>query len=132
MKATADKAAVTTGVRKIPHLRWWITGLLFFSTAINYLDRQALSVLLPTLREELGLTSADYGTITTTLGIPAGNTTGTITVNPIADATVEADATVILTLAGGAGYTIGVPNAATGTILNDETPTLKGLLRLLG
>jgi ACS family hexuronate transporter-like MFS transporter len=39
--------------------------LLSLSTAINYIDRQALSVLLPKLREELSLTSADYGTITT-------------------------------------------------------------------
>ncbi|MDP3208168.1 MAG: MFS transporter [Rhodoglobus sp.] len=40
-------------------------GLLFLSTVINYIDRQALSVLLPVLRTELGLSSADYGTITT-------------------------------------------------------------------
>lgn len=46
-------------------LRWMILGLLFLSTVINYVDRQALSVLLPTLRQELGLTSSDYGTITT-------------------------------------------------------------------
>lgn len=46
-------------------LRWLILGLLFLSTVINYIDRQALSVLLPTLREELELTSADYGMITT-------------------------------------------------------------------
>ena len=46
-------------------LRWLILGLLFLSTVINYVDRQALSVLLPTLRTELGLSSADYGNITT-------------------------------------------------------------------
>lgn len=46
-------------------LRWLILGLLFLSTVINYVDRQALSVLLPTLRTELGLSSADYGEITT-------------------------------------------------------------------
>ncbi len=49
----------------LSRLRWMILGLLFLSTTINYLDRQALSVLLPTLRGELGLTSADYGNITT-------------------------------------------------------------------
>lgn len=49
---------------RLAQLRWLILGLLFLSTAINYLDRQALSVLLPTLRADLGLTSADYGTIT--------------------------------------------------------------------
>lgn len=46
-------------------LRSLILGLLFCSTVINYVDRQALSVLLPTLREQLTLTSADYGNITT-------------------------------------------------------------------
>lgn len=49
----------------LSRLRWLILALLFFSTVINYVDRQALSVLLPTLREKLGLSSADYGTITT-------------------------------------------------------------------
>lgn len=50
---------------RLERLRWLILGLLFFSTVINYVDRQALSVLLPTLRGELHLSSADYGTITT-------------------------------------------------------------------
>jgi len=50
---------------RLSTLRWLILGLLFLSTVVNYVDRQALSVLLPTLRTELGLTSADYGTITT-------------------------------------------------------------------
>lgn len=46
-------------------LRWLILFLLFLSTVINYVDRQALSVLLPTLRSELGISSSEYGTITT-------------------------------------------------------------------
>ncbi|PZO08173.1 MAG: autotransporter outer membrane beta-barrel domain-containing protein [Lysobacteraceae bacterium] len=66
----------------------------------------------------------DYAAVTSPLVIPAGNTTGTITVNPTTDATNEADETVILTLAAGAGYTVGVPAGATGTILNDDLPTL--------
>jgi len=49
----------------LPRLRWLILGLLFLSTVINYVDRQALSILLPTLRTELGLTTSDYGMITT-------------------------------------------------------------------
>ncbi|WP_374500283.1 putative Ig domain-containing protein [Pseudoxanthomonas sp.] len=67
---------------------------------------------------------ADYATIASPLVIPAGNTTGTITVNPTADATIEANETVNLTLNAGAGYTVGVPNSATGTILNDDLPNL--------
>ena len=35
--------------RPISNLRWWIGGLLFASTVINYLDRQTLSVLAPFL-----------------------------------------------------------------------------------
>ena len=49
----------------VSRLRWLILGLLFLSTVINYIDRQALSVLLPTLRTDLSLSSAAYGTITT-------------------------------------------------------------------
>jgi len=26
--------------RVIPHLRWYICGLLFFATTVNYIDRQ--------------------------------------------------------------------------------------------
>ena len=66
----------------------------------------------------------DYAAIASPLVINTGNTTGTITVNPTADATIEADETVILSLAAGTGYTVGVPNAATGTILNDDLPNL--------
>ncbi len=46
-------------------LRWIVLGLLCLSTVINYIDRQALSVILPMLRKDLGLSSVDYGTITT-------------------------------------------------------------------
>ena len=67
---------------------------------------------------------ADYATVASPLVIAAGNTTGTILVDPTADATIEADETVILTLAAGAGYTVGVPSSATGTILNDDLPNL--------
>lgn len=64
----------------------------------------------------------DYATIASPLIINTGNTSGTITVNPTADATLEADETVTLTLNAGAGYTVGVPNSATGTIANDDLP----------
>lgn len=39
-----------SSIRPIPNLRWWIGGLLFASTVINYLDRQTLSVLAPYLK----------------------------------------------------------------------------------
>jgi ACS family hexuronate transporter-like MFS transporter len=45
--------------------RWLLLSLLFLSTAINYIDRQALAVVLPRLRDDLGITSVQYGGITT-------------------------------------------------------------------
>lgn len=64
----------------------------------------------------------DYAAVTSPLAIPAGNTTGTITINPAADATPESDETVILTLNAGTGYVVGAPTSATGTLLNDDVP----------
>lgn len=41
---------IVAGKRSIKHLRWWIGGLLFASTVINYIDRQTFSVLGPYLK----------------------------------------------------------------------------------
>jgi MFS transporter, ACS family, aldohexuronate transporter len=46
---------------KLRHLRWYICGLLFLATTINYLDRQATGVLNPILREEIGWDEAGFG-----------------------------------------------------------------------
>jgi len=43
--------------------RWTICGLLFFATTVNYLDRQVLSLLKPTLEEEFGWSNSDYANI---------------------------------------------------------------------
>src|SRR5437868_5745218 len=40
----------TIARKPISNLRWWIGGLLFASTVINYMDRQTLSVLGPYLK----------------------------------------------------------------------------------
>ena len=44
----------------IKRLRWWIGGLLFASTVINYIDRQTLSNLAPFLKKDYGWTNTDY------------------------------------------------------------------------
>ncbi len=43
--------------------RWWIGGLLFASTVINYLDRQTLSVLGPHLKDEFHWTNQDFALV---------------------------------------------------------------------
>jgi MFS transporter, ACS family, hexuronate transporter len=49
--------------RPIPALRWWIGGLLFASTVINYVDRQTLSLLAPYLKLQYHWTNSDYADI---------------------------------------------------------------------
>lgn len=53
----------TVKLRPIPSLRWWIGGILFASTAINYIDRQALSLLAPYLKLQYNWTNSDYANI---------------------------------------------------------------------
>lgn len=44
--------------------RWTICALLFAATTINYMDRQALGILAPTLTRQLHWSEQDYGNIT--------------------------------------------------------------------
>lgn len=50
-------------MKPIRHLRWYICGLLFLATTINYVDRQVLGLLKPMLERELNWSEADYGWI---------------------------------------------------------------------
>src|SRR5689334_7345073 len=50
-------------LRPIRNLRWWIGGLLFASTVINYIDRQTLSFLAPNLKHDFHWTNTDYATL---------------------------------------------------------------------
>ena len=49
--------------RTLRHLRWYIGTLLFFSTVINYIDRQTLSVLAPLLKTEFHWTNSDFALV---------------------------------------------------------------------
>lgn len=49
--------------RTVPRLRWWIGGLLFASTVINYIDRQTLSVLAPWLKQDYKWSNTDFATV---------------------------------------------------------------------
>ncbi len=49
--------------------RWFVLGVFVLSTAINYLDRQALATLAPLVRAEFHLSNAEYGLILTAFSI---------------------------------------------------------------
>lgn len=53
-QASTAGASASGGAGKIKHLRWYICGLLFFAATINYVDRQVIGILKPTLVAEFG------------------------------------------------------------------------------
>ncbi|MBN6152033.1 autotransporter domain-containing protein [Xanthomonas sp. AmX2] len=67
---------------------------------------------------------SDYAAVSSPLVIAGGQASGTITINPTVDGTVEPDETVVISLAAGSGYSVGSPDSATGTIANDDVPSL--------
>lgn len=49
--------------KTIGKYRWQIVALLFFATTINYLDRQVIGLLKPTLEKQFSWTETDYSRI---------------------------------------------------------------------
>ncbi|MFT6933964.1 MAG: hypothetical protein ACJAUQ_000345, partial [Maribacter sp.] len=68
--------------------------------------------------------TTDYGTIGTSVSIPNGASSATITINPVDDSVVEGTETVILTLVSGTGYDgVGAPSTATVNITDNDSYT---------
>ena len=60
------RPAVATGVvsaSKAGYYRWYVCALLFFASVINYIDRQVIGILKPTLQQQFGWSELDYGDI---------------------------------------------------------------------
>jgi ACS family hexuronate transporter-like MFS transporter len=57
------RAAIGESPSPVGRFRWVICALLFFATTINYLDRQVLGILAPSLQKELHWSESDYGWI---------------------------------------------------------------------
>lgn len=67
---------------------------------------------------------ADFAPLPRTVTIPAGAVTATVVVRPLDDDLFEGPETVILTVIPAPGYSVGTPDAATATILDDEQPVV--------
>lgn len=52
-----------TDAKPRSNLRWVVLALLFGSTVLNYVDRQALSILASTVQVELKMTDRDYASV---------------------------------------------------------------------
>ena len=46
---------------RVGSFRWTICGLLFLAATINYIDRQVIGILKPTLQAQFGWSEIDYG-----------------------------------------------------------------------
>jgi MFS transporter, ACS family, hexuronate transporter len=56
--------AATARERTVSHFRWYICGLLFYATTVNYMDRMVLGILKPTIAHDLGWSETDYSVVT--------------------------------------------------------------------
>ena len=55
--------AVAAATGPAGYFRWVICALLFFAATINYIDRQVIGILKPTLQQQFGWTEIDYADI---------------------------------------------------------------------
>ena len=62
-EATASPTVTGGAVERAGRYRWVIVALLFAATAINYIDRQMIGVLKPTLTAEFGWSESDFANI---------------------------------------------------------------------
>ncbi len=61
--ATSDMPEVAAAAGRVGRYRWGICALLFAATAINYVDRQMIGVLKPTISAELGWSETTYADV---------------------------------------------------------------------
>ncbi|MEO7414241.1 MAG: Calx-beta domain-containing protein, partial [Opitutaceae bacterium] len=67
---------------------------------------------------------SDYTPLGTTVSFAPGSSTATVSVNVLDDSLTEGDETVVVTLAGGSGYSMGTSSTATVTIQDDDSSTI--------
>lgn len=61
--ATTSTPEVAAAAERVGRYRWVIVAMLFAATAINYIDRQMIGVLKPTLQGEFGWSERDFANI---------------------------------------------------------------------
>ncbi len=59
----SPSARADTAAERVGRFRWVICGLLFAATALNYVDRQIIGILQPTLAQKFQWTEIDYSNI---------------------------------------------------------------------
>ncbi len=60
-KLRENRHSPAPGAGRMSYVRWTVCAMLFVATSINYMDRQVLGILKPTLQHSIGLTEVHYG-----------------------------------------------------------------------
>src|SRR3954465_12506283 len=64
-RSLAEGGATAASAVRVGRVRWLVVGLLFAATAINYIDRQMIGLLKPTMMDDpaLGMDGRTYADI---------------------------------------------------------------------
>jgi MFS transporter, ACS family, hexuronate transporter len=63
-KTALDKPLqAPSATERLGRVRWTVCAMLFVATSINYMDRQVIAILKPTLEHSIGMTEVGYGYI---------------------------------------------------------------------
>src|SRR6476659_6161752 len=62
-RAAVPTTASAPTATRAGHFRWVICALLFLASTINYVDRQVIGLLKPTLQQQFGWSEIDYADI---------------------------------------------------------------------
>jgi probable HAF family extracellular repeat protein len=121
---TNDDADVSVAVSPLSAIEDGATNLVYIFTRTGFTSG-ALTVNF-SVSGTAGFTSdytqsgaATFSSSAGTVTIGAGNSSASVTIDPSADAVLEGDETVALTVTSGTGYNIANPSGATGTITPD-------------
>ena len=63
MKTAIEHASVTAEKETAGHFRWSVCALLFFAATVNYVDRQVIGILKPTLQDLYHWSEVDYSNV---------------------------------------------------------------------
>ena len=63
MATTTASPLAPSGAARAGGFRWIICAMLFLAATINYVDRQVIGLLKPTLQEQFGWNELDYADI---------------------------------------------------------------------
>jgi ACS family hexuronate transporter-like MFS transporter len=63
MPSSRTRPAASPVSARAGYFRWTICGLLFLAATINYVDRQVIGLLKPTLQQQFGWSEIDYADI---------------------------------------------------------------------